>query len=213
MGTVRLGLPDAVLTSATKDDALNFDMPRETRGEGRDALLDAASAPPAPSLHGLNPFPTSANPRSRAFRRVCQTGFRSMLRLQEKPQRCRRKIARLSGRDLTSCGPSYPRRDLSRDRRFPPIVDHRETSRELREVDANGNARNSHANRNEKISGFHTLCTSGADARRADHPHLITEKRLHNERRCLRPISSPLTGRRPIRVNQTLYSGLSVSTS
>jgi hypothetical protein len=40
---------DAVRASVTKDDAPNFDMPRETGLEARDALLDAPPAPPTPS--------------------------------------------------------------------------------------------------------------------------------------------------------------------
>ena len=124
MGTVRLSLPKAVLTSATKDDALNFDMPRETRGEGRDALLDATSAPPAPSLDGLNAVPTSADPAKPAFRqRVKPAPFDAPA--AGNPQRRRWQAARIFVTTLTVTASLITIRDqLSRDRRFSPIVDH-----------------------------------------------------------------------------------------
>lgn len=40
---------EAVRTSVAKDDAPNFDMPKQTGIEVRDALLDAPPAPPTPS--------------------------------------------------------------------------------------------------------------------------------------------------------------------
>ena len=96
MGTVRLGLPDAVLTSATKDDALNFDMregdPR--RGPGCVARRDLSASDPL--LHDRKPRQMMAAAPDGAV----QYGEAGTFRQGVKPRSFRRSACRESAAAL-----------------------------------------------------------------------------------------------------------------